>query len=947
MIPAHCSSCQLCFKNVKTWKIPNEYSSKKFDDRSVLFVLSKVDREDDQEGKLLAPATLAGKFFRAFLSGLDDAGIGWAVTSVTRCGTLETPTEEQIKICSSNYLQGMIKDLNPRIIVALGLDAWYELVGQGVRADVPKQTPEGTWVIPSYHPYQHAIGRIDMRPHLNDVATWIWNIFEGKYETNDFSYTRIHSKNEALHMAQKLSPTIFMDVETEYCGTCPTKLNYWGRDAELIMVAVTDRPSPGVYRNYVLEGEAICGEVLKAAVSGRTVINHNIGFDINAIYRFTNVCMFKHAAKIRDTMFEHWFSDQSSIRNGLKELTQRHFLVPNYADELKQEVVDVNKAYHAEERERISKENKIRVAKRRELGIYSDKSKNDINFEEEETHTTIVSEMIYDHLGLSESERLSLRSLWKQQDTLGYKYVNRDRLAKYAAQDTYFTAKLFYEVLEERSEEEKPDPRIMKLAYDSLETLCKVSRVGLPLNMDKVVALRELTKQKVLDLYRRIINYPQAHQAIVKRLPKVRAILEKYEKSKNSKKPISEITLFQSLCHQMNPASKLFCAALIDEFSPEVLEWAQQCPKGGIKIDKDVMKVLGNVRTEENRFGYNYDEDRTDLEWLWHDIYWYKQNIKTLNEFLKKFVGYRGIDGSIHPSYHLTSTVTGRTASKDPNGQNLKNDPAIMACFECSEGEEFWGFDYVSMEPVTMAIVAGIPAWKEVFINQYDLYSMIANDVYHKTLKESGHWIDRTLMGQEFKSALNRIKKERPEVRKLAKTGTLGKTYGQSMGSFARMYKQPLEEVKLFYEGFAEAYPELDQYVENTEREIKEKGVVYNAFGRRRKFKFVRDRQEHSKNLREAANYKIQSAANDIALRQAHRCMKFLEEFYPEVKTCNYIHDAVYFKGPKHLREEVVPKLKAILEDSMIEELKGFWDPEVPIRTTFKHSSTLAGLLDD
>jgi len=945
-----CSKCQLCFAASNPF-IKTEFSELEFNsEKGVLFVSHRPSTDDDLSGKLFSPETKAGEFLRMYLSALEKGGIPWGIASLVQCGNTSTkPTEEQLKICTNQFFNPLLQRLKPKIVVALGLDAWEALVGEGVRSDLPRKTPEGLWVIPSYDPVVHAREQRDLRPHLIEMSEWINNIFSGKYCLKEFTYDRIHSKTAALNIVQTFGPEVIADVETEYCPTVPTKLNFYGRDSELLMIAACHRVEPGVYKTYVFEGEALCGEFVKSLLSRRTLINHNVAFDIDALKRFTGVDAYKCCTKIIDTLFEHWFRNQASVKNGLKELTQKHFMVPDYSADLKQEVLAVNEQIHAEERKRISEENRIRTKKRRELGIYANKGLNDdINFEEEDCHIIAINEIIYDYLEVPEDTRMELRPLWRQQDTLGYKGVNRDRLAYYAAQDAYFTARLWYEILEPAPASEKADPRVLKIAYKAMKTLSNISRVGLPLNMDKVTRLRSLCKDRTKSLYRNIISSPEVHKALYKHSPQARKVIEKYSNLKGTKKEMPPTALFQALCYCMNPNGKTLTSSLIAEYNPEAVAWLGRTEGGDLQINKDAMMTLGKVwmndlSEEDKQYGYNFSEPRTPVEWIWHDIYFFKQNSKTLNSFLKKFVGYRGIDGAIHPSYHLTSTITGRTASKEPNGQNLKNDPAIMSCFECLDGYEFWGFDYVSLEPVVMSIVAGIESWKDVFRNQWDLYSLIANDVFKEELQSSGHWLERIQLN---KQNLDKIKKERKDVRTEAKRGTLGKNYGQSARSFAAMYQLPIDQVERFYKAFSESYPELDKLFELVDNKVKNGGWIHTAFGRKRKFPYSRNRSAHASNVREGVNYLIQPFGNDVALIQAGRVADFLEKSYPEVLMCNFVHDAVYFIGPSHLREEVVPKIQSILQDNTIPEFEGIWDTTVPIRTSFKYSKTLAGLLE-
>ena len=151
------------------------------------------------------------------------------------------------------------------------------------------------------------------------------------------------------------------------------------------------------------------------------------------------------------------------------------------------------------------------------------------------------------------------------------------------------------------------------------------------------------------------------------------------------------------------------------------------------------------------------------------------------------------------------------------------------------------------------------------------------------------------------------------ETRKKAKCAAFGLLYGQEYQGFQRKFPDmSLEEAKEFMSKFKKAIPHIIHGQDRTIRDAMRTGTFYTAFGRpfRVKSYFTSpDRKDQAFGKRITKNGPIQGTAADVLKLEFVRLWDNIFTQYPEIKFICTIHDEINFSVPRHLADEVIPKL--------------------------------------
>ena len=249
----------------------------------------------------------------------------------------------------------------------------------------------------------------------------------------------------------------------------------------------------------------------------------------------------------------------------------------------------------------------------------------------------------------------------------------------------------------------------------------------------------------------------------------------------------------------------------------------------------------------------------------------------------------------VHTSFLLAATTTGRLASSDPNLQNIpiktEDGRLIRKSFISEPNFTLISADYNQIEMRILADLADVKELKKAFINNEDIHSLTASQVFNLDLKK----VDS-------------------ESRRKAKAINFGIIYGISQYGLAKQISVSNQEAADFLNSYFVKFPEIKDYMNETIKFCRKSGYVNNIFGRRCHYPGINDKNFNVRNFQERAaiNAPIQGSAAEImrlAMIRLHNKIKDIKTI--KSKILLQIHDELIFETPKSEIKQFVPIIKA------------------------------------
>ena len=251
----------------------------------------------------------------------------------------------------------------------------------------------------------------------------------------------------------------------------------------------------------------------------------------------------------------------------------------------------------------------------------------------------------------------------------------------------------------------------------------------------------------------------------------------------------------------------------------------------------------------------------------------------------------------IHTSFLLAATTTGRLASSDPNLQNIpiktEEGKDIRKSFIAKENYVLISADYNQIEMRILADLADVKGLKKAFINNVDIHSLTASQIFNTDIKN----IDQ-------------------DQRRKAKAINFGIIYGISQYGLAKQINVSNYEAEEFLNSYFSKFPEIKVYMDQTIKFCRKSGYVSNIFGRRSHFLNINDKNFNIRNFQERAaiNAPIQGSASEIMRLAMIRLYKKLNDQKNEkVKMLLQIHDELIFEAPK----SEAKRISRLIKDEM------------------------------
>ena len=272
----------------------------------------------------------------------------------------------------------------------------------------------------------------------------------------------------------------------------------------------------------------------------------------------------------------------------------------------------------------------------------------------------------------------------------------------------------------------------------------------------------------------------------------------------------------------------------------------------------------------------------------------YRRAQKILSTYVKPYEDItKAGDGRVHPTYSVTRTKTGRSASSNTNVQNL--DRQFKDFFGAPPGKKLIEFDYSSVEFRLAAWVAQ----EETILARYsedpnwDAHRFFAAIFYNKDEKD--------------------VTKQERQVAKSANFGLVFMGNGMTLVEYAKGMglELPLHVCEKIYRTWHKVFPGFQRLYSEVEQEIYKTGESRTATGFVRHFGDVSLMPPHLRRgaIREGVNVKIQGLAAHIAFLASERITEL------DLPAVGFVHDAFLFEVDEDTNFE---DFSLLVEEAMI-----------------------------
>ncbi|MEK4013028.1 DNA polymerase I [Peribacillus sp. FSL M8-0224] len=337
---------------------------------------------------------------------------------------------------------------------------------------------------------------------------------------------------------------------------------------------------------------------------------------------------------------------------------------------------------------------------------------------------------------------------------------------------------------------------------------------------------------------------------------------------------------------------------------------------GAILFEKLELPVMKKTKT-----GYSTSADVLEKLESKHDIVkeilLYRQLGKlqsTYIEGLLKVVN--GKTDKVHTRFNQALTQTGRLSSTDPNLQNipirLEEGRKIRQAFIPSEKDWIiFAADYSQIELRVLAHIANDSGLVEAFQAGMDIHTRTAMDVFHVSADQVTS-----------------------NMRRHAKAVNFGIVYGISDYGLSQSLGITRKEAGEFIEKYLRSFPGVQEYMEESIHEARQKGYCTTLMQRRRYIPEITSRNFNIRSFAErtAMNTPIQGSAADIIKLAMINMNKRLKREGLKTRMLLQVHDELIFETP--------PEELEILKVIVPEEMENAIELNVPLKVDYAFGPT-------
>lgn len=209
---------------------------------------------------------------------------------------------------------------------------------------------------------------------------------------------------------------------------------------------------------------------------------------------------------------------------------------------------------------------------------------------------------------------------------------------------------------------------------------------------------------------------------------------------------------------------------------------------------------------------------------------------KQLSTYVDKLPTLIHDDGRVHCKFKQYGADTGRTSSSDPNLQNIPSTPYKMSTgekidaghdvrqfFSAAPGCVLLSCDYSGQEVRVTAHLSQDKKMIQAYVDNKDVYVEIASLAYGVPYEDC--------LENRPDGTTNPEGKAR---RGAAKKIVLGVLYGRQIPSIAEQLGVSTKEAQVIYDKVLDSFPELAQFITESQDMARKYGYVTTAWGRRR-----------------------------------------------------------------------------------------------------------------
>ncbi|MCK1991812.1 DNA polymerase I [Peribacillus muralis] len=270
----------------------------------------------------------------------------------------------------------------------------------------------------------------------------------------------------------------------------------------------------------------------------------------------------------------------------------------------------------------------------------------------------------------------------------------------------------------------------------------------------------------------------------------------------------------------------------------------------------------------------------------------------------------------VHTRFNQALTQTGRLSSTDPNLQNipirLEEGRKIRQAFIPSEKDWIiFAADYSQIELRVLAHIANDDGLVEAFQAGMDIHTKTAMDVFH-------------VPAEEVTS----------NMRRQAKAVNFGIVYGISDYGLSQSLGITRKEAGEFIEKYLRSFPGVQEYMEESIHEARQKGYSTTLLQRRRYIPEITSRNFNIRSFAErtAMNTPIQGSAADIIKLAMINMNKRLIKEGLKTRMLLQVHDELIFEAP--------PEELEILKVIVPEEMENAIGLNVPLKVDYAFGPT-------